>query len=718
MHHDCGSSFRILPALSLTGRREIFSLCLTPTPRAQRTLSHPLAYLSSTSSLPPLPLICRARPLATATASTEVQPVERQTTEVQNASPTTSKKARSVRGSLAPSPKAFQIQLTNLPVSEQFVDHSGVFPTLPWHFSTLVSDVFRSYCQKKSIDELRHEFAEETDAAHTVWTTHTLDSLTNWADYTLDSHLRVRNVVCLLVGSILTSAQQIIHVLNTLKPLDNDFAVRAHCLYLTGFLYKSELLRDQVLLRMYDAEVHKLRLTSRWPQPTMSLDHMRMLVWRTDGAQLKPLLLNLRQKYPNMSVWTLLYLTMFCSRNGMPDEAFSFFDTIEPHFLQNPPTLLLQCCSQLLNHDYVVHTAAGPNFCYLPPLLEKGLAPDSLLYTRIIERALASDYPGVAWDIYHHLHTTNITIDWRTYRLLLRQAFNSRDVKGVDEIMTHIHQQKELYTNPRLLMYAMNMVRRINHSSGRTTVHESLSHILALYERAYTKAPLAIFGLASNSEHKAPTRKVAEPTTYVVSFTVWASILCHKHGRSVHTLWARIKHLVEDGNHTVLECMKLDLIYNAFIWLHLKRFETISDALEVFQYMLDKQFCLPTARTWSIMICGFLHLGQRDQAKQIYDLMCEHGFTIDNICGEYVSGKISLDDLERRAHEVLDEQSMPDGTDLHWTGDPSPPSPLREPQDALHEHSFGYDVEPGDMLYDLGTVGQPNHMSNRIVAAQ
>lgn len=630
--------------------------------------------------------------------------------------------AKWASGALTPHPQAFKIPSLDLPLNDQFVDHPGSFPALPWVFSSLFTRIFSSYCQKKSIDDLRQEFAREINQANDVWKTHSQDSLANWLKYTLGRKNRARNVVYLLVGSVLVSAQQILDVLNMLKPLDRDFALRAHCLYLTGFLYKSELLQDKALLQRYDAEINKLRLTQKWPETRMSLDHIRMLLWRSDEAQIKSLLSSLRQNYLTMNVWTLLYLTMFCSKKGMPDEAFSFFNRVDPRLLQNPPALVLARCSLLLKHDYVVRTAAGPNFRYLPPLLEKGLSPDSLLYHRIIERALASDYAGVAWDIYQHLRTLNISIYWRTYHVLLRQAFNSRNVQGVDEIMSQIHQRKDLYTNPSLLMYAMNMVRRINHTSGRMTASQGLTHMLALYDRAYTRAPLVVFGItsssehiASNGEHNATGVDLAEPDTYVLSFTVWAFILCHKHGKSVQWLWKRAERLVEDGEKTVLECMKRDLIYNAFIWLHLKHHETIPDALGVFQYMLEKQFCLPTARTWSIIICGLLHLGQRAQAKQVYSLMCEHGFAIDNICQEYVSSKITLNDLEKRIDEVLDDQNMPDGTDLRWAEDVQH---LPESQAGIPEQSFGFDVAPGEVLYDMDNLGQLDDTSSELVAAQ
>ncbi|KAK5954401.1 hypothetical protein OHC33_004123 [Knufia fluminis] len=590
---------------------------------------------------------------------------------------------------LIPWHQHFPVYLTDLPCSEQSYDRYHSFPTLPLAFSLLIARIFSLHCREWSIDELRQKFWREARAANYIWIAHDQSSLTNWISGISEHDKRVRNVVSLLLGSILISPSRVLQVLSTLKPLDNDFAIRAHCLYLAGFLYKSELLEDSSLMQTYDAEVHKLRSASRWPQASMSIDHMRMLLWRSDEAHRKALMSEFQRKYSTMNLWTLMFLITFCSKHGMPDEASTFLGRIPPHLLQNPPLSVQQCCLELIRHDHVVHTATGPNFRYLPPLLEKGLVPNSSLYHLIIERAFASDYPGVAWDIYRHLQTTDIAIDWRTYLVLLRQAFDSRNAQGVQDIMSVIQQERTLCTNPRLLAYTMNMVRRIKFRSPKMGVLEALAHILAFYDRAYTRAPLAIFGIITNREVGTTANELPEPTTYVLSFTIWSFILCHQHGRLVRGLWKRIQRCVEHEDATVLECMKLDLIYNAFIWLHVGRSETVTDALEVLRYMLDKQFCLPTSRTWSIIICGLLRLGLRAQAKQVYELMRAHGFTIDNIRDEYINDEVSLEDLEKRADEVLDHQSMPDGTD--WDA---------QLDDPLFEQSFGFDIEPGHTLYD------------------
>ena len=647
--------------------------------------------------------------------------------KAQDASGSVRKRAERTNVKLVSVAAAFSIPLTHLPIADQIIDHDGSFPTLPWVFSSLFANVFHSFCQTPNIEELRQKFAKEIDAADTVWRTQSEQSLINWVDYTAHNHDRVHDVVHLLVGSMLTSPRQILHVLNMLKPLDQDFAVRANCLYLTGFLYKSQLSQDKHLLQLFDAEVDRLRLVRKWPATQMNLDHIRMLMWRSDEAQRVSFMSSLRQRYPIMSTWNLLYLTMHCATNGLPDEASAFLNTIQPHLLQKPSTLVLKCCAQLLQHDYVVHTAAGPNFRYLPPLLEKGLAPDSRLYHRIIERALESDYAGVAWDIFHHLQTLDIAIFWRTYHILLRQAFNSRNVKGVDEIMSQIHQRPDLYSNPIILIYAMNMVRRINHSSKKMGVLQGLSHILALYDRVYSRAPLVIFGITTSNEHTAPENEgkgtkhpLAIPDAPVLSFTVWSFILCHKHGRSIQWLWERIQLLVDDRNKTAYDCMKRDLIYNAFIWLHLKHEETIPDALKVFQYMLQKQLCLPTARTWSIVICGFLKLGQRTQARQMYDLMVKHGFTIDHICQEYTSKHMTLEDLEQRVDEVLDDQNMLEGTDLHWVEDLESlsGSGSEATEAVMPELSDGSGLEPGSLLHDIGPTELFEEALGRSFAAQ
>lgn len=586
-----------------------------------------------------------------------------------------------------PSTSPFRIRLRKLPVSESFVAHPGVFPTLPTVFATKFSALFEHYCQNHTLQELRRTFALEVEEADSIWKTQNVDSLTNWLAALTSSTLRVQSLVTLLVGSILISLQRTLDVLSTLSPLANDFEVRACCLHIAGFIHKTELLENSTLMQQYDAEVDRLRVSFHWTPSGLSIDHLRLLLWRSNIQQARELLETLKEKYHTVDVRTTLFITSFCASIGLPDLAYRFLADLPQTVLRKPSAEVMQCCSQLLKHDFIIQTSTGPNFRYLSKLLEKGLTPDDVMYNQIIEKALDTEYTGVAWDVYHYAQSIGAVLSWRTYLVLLRHAFLSNNVKRLDEIMLQVHGQKQLYTNRCLLMYAMNMVRRINRSQRNMTAVEGLSHILALYDRAFSRTSLAKFGFVPAPEKISAEDEKVEPDIYLLSFTVWAFILCHKQGTSAAYLWNSIMESIQEGDETIIQCMKLDLVYNAFIWLYLRDKHTVSSALEVFQYMLEKRFCLPTARTWSILICGFLRHGQRSQAQEIYELMHRHGFSMAHICEEYLSSGVKLEDLETRIDDVLDEDKMPDGTDLQWTVNFADTSHVQDESLSSHKES-------------------------------
>ena len=515
---------------------------------------------------------------------------------------------------------------------------------------------------QQSLEDLHQTFASEVSAADHIYKTTNGTDLQNWLWNIHSPFEREKDIVKLLIGSTITSAHQILGVLSTFEQLECDFEVRANCLYVTWMLHKEAILANEALLRSFDAEVDKLRLTRNWPEHAMILDHLLLLVWRSDEAQIEELITRFPKQYPRINTKTRLFLTRYCANNGMADEAFAFFSGVAKVHLQNPTELVASSCSELLKHDVVVETPNGPNFRYLPTLLEKGLVPTAQIYSRIIGRAMSSDYTTVAWDVYHYACSINVMPDWHAHLLLLRHCVNSRDIKGLDEIMAQIHQQEALYTNSHLLLYAMNMVRRINVFERDMTAKDGLSHILALYDRKYSRGLLSNFDFMPKRDDPVGAT-MEEPNDYVLSFTVWAYILCHKSAKPVQHLWDRIRSLAEKENTVVVRCLKLDLIYNACMFRFLHDSDTTSLALEVLQYMLEKGFCAPTSRTWSILICGLLRNKQHEQAKQIYALMLHHGFQITDIRQEYIARGVTLQDLEERKDEILDEGAMPDGSD-------------------------------------------------------
>lgn len=564
----------------------------------------------------------------------------------------------------------FTVTLDQLPAHADLLSHSERIADFPHIFATYLFDVLSARETDSGQEGKKNAWwSVHIDRADHYWKTQTSESRQNWLNGFRSPLARAKSVARLLVGSILISPDRILDVLAQLRRIENDFEVRACCLYVTCRFHKERLLKDVDLIRRYDEEVNKLRSATYWPERCMSVALLQPMIWRSNDEKVKELVANLLTKYNFIRGRTATALAEVCLSRKLPNEAFSLLKHLSREQMEREQTKVLGCCSRLLKHDTVVQTAGGLNFHYLSELLEKGLIPNADLYNRIIRRAMQTGYDTVAWDIYDYAKSVQVAIDPKTYVILLRDAFTAGKAARLGEIMSIIHHQEELYDHRDLLIYSMNIVRRIHHSQRHMTVAEGLSHLVALYDRAYIRTSLAKFGFIADQQLTSSDTAKREPDSYALSFTVWAHILCHRHGESALSLWGNIVRLVGEGEQTVVACMKHDLIYNAFIWLHLRRKGTMSTALEVFQYMLEKDLCRPTARTWSILICGFLRHEQRDQAKEIFDLMQLHGFTIQNVCEEYVPWGVSLETLDQRKEDVLNEQSMPDGTDLSWIGE-------------------------------------------------
>lgn len=547
---------------------------------------------------------------------------------------------------------------TSIDIVSSEVDYVIALDT---QFEEKYSVLYKSYRSRRDLNELRRRFVyEQKVAATTLKNSQATDLRALIDQWKMDAS--VFPIVSLLTGSLLNSAADTLTVLSALGEINRDFEVRAKCLHMACFLHRQELLQDQALMQQFDDEVNKLRAPENWPTAPLKLKYARLMLWRSDDAQLKGLVSAFQMKYHSPSVLQCLFFTTLCLSRSLVEEAVSIFKKLPRKALAEPDKNILRVCAKLIEHDTVVDTPMGPNFRFLPELLTKGLVPDSALHSCIIERALNLNYSGVAWDLFHHLGDTQHHIDSRTYLLLLHHSFLNKDERGVNEIMSEMHTKRALYTDPYLLSCAMNIIRCICFYYQKMDAPEALSHILALYDRAYTRAPLIRLGIVTHAGPRESAETLPEPSTYMLCFTVWSYILCHHHVPTALRVWERIHRRIQKGDKALVECMTMDFFYNAYILLYRRKLETLPHALEMLQYMLEKRWCLPSHRTWSILICGYLRHGQRAEAQQLLDLMLAHGFSINDVGERHLPRGWTLEDLEAMSDHFDEEYEMPDGS--------------------------------------------------------
>jgi len=548
------------------------------------------------------------------------------------------------------------------------------------------------YRNGQGMDKSRRRFAKEQRSAmellNSVHPSHLSAVINKWK-----AEQEVLPYTNLLIGSLITSAAHMLTVLSALGEIDGDFDVRAKCLLLACFLYREDLLQNKDLMERFDNEIDKLRASENWPVVPLKIRYARLILWRSDAVQLQRLVSAYDTKYRSLSPTQCLFLTTLCLSRELVEEAVLMFQKMPTVNLAKPNSDVQRVCGMLIKRDMVIDTASGPNFRFLPKLLQKGLVPNGELYSCIIGRALELNFPGVAWDLFHHLQTVKREIDPRTYLLLLHHAFLNKNEQGVNEIMSEMHTQKALYTNPYLLSCAMNIIRYICFFHQKLDASEALSHMLALYDRAYTRAPLIRLGIVTQPGPRESVEQLPEPDTYMLCFTVWAYILCHHHIPTALKIWESIHHRIQKGDTTLAQCMTMDFFYNAYIILYRRKIETLPNALEILQYMLEKQWCLPSSRTWGLLICGYLRHGQRAEAQRLLDLMLAHGFAVKHVGKDYLPRGWTLEDLESMSGHFEDVSLMPDGT-----------NPLRD--DLLEE---GHGLDETSVGLELNTPGVPGH---------
>lgn len=497
------------------------------------------------------------------------------------------------------------------------------------------------------------------------------NELRAWLDGAWDSHKAVQ-VMEVVLGSLVTSPQEFLTVMQSLRAVEDEFFLRARCLRLASKLYKDSLVSDAKLRAAFRVEVGKLRSPDMWPKQGIRRLDFDFMLWGMSDKDAEKLIRRYLKRQPEATVEIRRSLAAFCVHHKLDPLALSLLTSLPLEELHSPSRSVLTSCHVLIGRDVVESTAEGTNFKYLPQLLEHGLTPDSMLYSQIIERAFESGYASVAWDVFRHLQAKDVSITDRTYFLLLRHAFNDNNVAGVQEIMSEIQRTGVMRTSLPLLHYSYNIIRRIFRHERAMTGSEALTHLLALYDQLFTREPLVRLGILASpaSETFEVETSVAnvrrgseEPPAFSLAVMVWAHVLCHRSGRHTQELWKRIRELVEAGDKAVVESMAHDVIYNAFIWLNLRESGTMAAALDILHYMLAKQLCMPTDRTWSILICGFLRQNQKAQAQQIFTLMRQCDLGLSDIRQEYWRRGWTFEYFVENLDEILDEDMMPDGTE-------------------------------------------------------
>ena len=119
--------------------------------------------------------------------------------------------------------------------------------------------------------------------------------------------------------------------------------------------------------------------------------------------------------------------------------------------------------------------------------------------------------------------------------------------------------------------------------------------------------------------------------------------------------------MIKQQDRSVREAAAHDVLYNGFIHFYSRHPSTLDKALGVVQEMIDLQLCIPTKRTWSEILCGFLRHGEDETAAKIWRNMLSNQMRSSKPGWEFLLTRFDKSLLADEIQDVLNERRMPEG---------------------------------------------------------
>ena len=97
----------------------------------------------------------------------------------------------------------------------------------------------------------------------------------------------------------------------------------------------------------------------------------------------------------------------------------------------------------------------------------------------------------------------------------------------------------------------------------------------------------------------------------------------------VSGLWTRFRQRIWAGDPAFVAVAGEDVVYNAIATYYSRNRVTLPRCTFIIRHMLDSDFCKPTARTWGIVLMGFMKHGDFEGARKIKAWMTDEGVEPD-----------------------------------------------------------------------------------------
>ncbi|KAJ4520146.1 hypothetical protein HRR83_002110 [Exophiala dermatitidis] len=497
-------------------------------------------------------------------------------------------------------------------------------------------------------------------AAQFVKSTRLKDLRNAWLRLGLNQ--RVQILPSILIGCLIDSARKTLSLLSILPMLPREWKTRCECLLYVDLVHREEVEKNPDLQSMFANQIKHVSKVWSFPEGSMPRAFLVLLLRHNSPEHSENIIDTVLQSSAPVPVPLILVMVDHYVKQGKAERALELLAKIPVDQREPFKQPILDRLPSLVNLDSIEEFGPGRNFKILPRLMAIGMPLDANVHNRLLQRAVSLRLTSVAWEVFNFMETENIHVDARSHLVLLRDSFDRQDREKLDRVLSAIHQRKDLYQDPYLVAYTMHIVRIVCCFDRKLPPEVCFAHILAIYDRAYDRAPLVKLGLADPlpAEQDA-VAQLPQPRPAALGFTIWAYVLCQSDEKPVSRLWHWIAHLVQHGDSTMCEAAKHDILYNGFVSFFSRQPSTLQKGAEVVEEMMELGLCMPTQRTWSELLSGFLRHGEEDAAEKIWRTMLARGVLPSAKEWSFLLTRYDKSRLSQLVRHVLNEREMPEG---------------------------------------------------------
>ncbi len=472
----------------------------------------------------------------------------------------------------------------------------------------------------------------------------------------------------IIIGSLAHSAKQALTLLGSIPNRPSLYFVHADSLFFLRQSRWEEIQTEAKLAKRFWDQVERSRDVTCWPKQPIRAWHLDLLLQNIPQEEQHRMLSAYLDKYEHLDDLRLLYIVDCYTRLKDVDASLSILRRVSQTTLQRKGSTQQKSWAvaprftNLLKLESVEQAGESHSFKVLPAILELGVPPDDLIYDLVTQNSIKFELPAVAWDVFRYARAQGALIGPQTHLMLLKDSYLRRNATTLNEMLSIIQQSPELYQHPPINAYMMNIIRGICIYERGSGPAEALARMLAVYDKAYTRAPLARVGIIPDVQARQGNPDLPEPKSLPFAFMIFSYIMVQKDQVVVTRFWERLVSKMNQGDRELLAAARHPVFYDGFICFYSKTEQTISRALSILRYMLASETCLPGDITWSIVIGMFLRHGKEESAENIRQLMLQRGVSVTGKAWQQVLLSYPHTELAQEVKKILRLEPKPKAT--------------------------------------------------------